>query len=125
MLSIDEIRDCLERFVDEGDVENVEKMFALLRNLVDDNNILIESRGDEIMQIVESHVNMPGLALGVRCQLNHVTINLSNLPVGVMKICANNDLVRNIVLMFSDENVHLKTQSSSIILNLLRHSATG
>ena len=65
MLSMDEIREIFEKFIREDDAKNLEKLFALLRNLVDDNNILIESRGDEIMNIIIAHVNMnkEGIAL--------------------------------------------------------------
>jgi hypothetical protein len=123
-LSIEDLRDCLERLADESDLANVGKVFALLRNLVDGNNLLVESRGDELMQIVETYVKWDDpFPLSVRSQLNHLLINLSNLPIGVAKICANGQLLRNIVLIFSDENdLHLKTQSSTIILNLLRNS---
>ena len=126
-LSIEDLRDCLERLADESDLANVGKVFALLRNLVDGNNLLVESRGDELMQIVETYVKWGDpFPLSVRSQLNHLLINLSNLPIGVAKICANGQLLRNIVLIFSDENdLHLKTQSSTIILNLLRNSGPG
>ena len=65
LFSISEIQDCLETFDQIGNYEIVEKLFCLLRNLVDDNNLLIESKGEEIMNIISKYLKKQDIPITV------------------------------------------------------------
>ena len=114
--------DQIEKFTEQENFDALEKVFTLLRNLTDENSILISSCGDDIMKIVEKSISNKDLPLPVRYQIGHILVNISNLPIGVVKICANETLLKSVVEIFYDKNLHLITLASSTLRNLLSQS---
>ena len=135
-ISIRQIYELVETYTNStiGSNDNITyQVMCLLRNLVDENNLLVEAKGDDIIKIChywlcgnfnwfKKHTSEPKLYLTA---ITHILKNISSLPDGVTKLCSNEDLIRAIVELLSDDDVNVKTQSSFIISNLLHEQATG
>ena len=121
-LPIIDMLDLIDKFTGQENFDALEKSFTLLRNLTDENSILISSCGDDIMKIVEKSISNRNLPLPVRYQIGHILVNISNLPIGVVKICANEVLLRLVVEIFYEKNLHLITLASTTLRNLLSQS---
>jgi len=134
-ISIRQIFELVETYTNStiGSNDNITyQVICLLRNLVDENNLLVEAKGDDIIKIChfwlcgnfnwfKKNTAEPKLYLTA---ITHILKNISSLPDGVTKLCSNEDLIRAIVELLSDDDVNVKTQSSFIISNLLHEQAT-
>ena len=104
------------------------QILALFRNLVDDNPVLVESKGDELLKVLKFWLNQQLDENGgandkrILCGIGAVLRNISAIPDGVTKLFSSDELIKLIVALFQHPDLMARTQASYIIANLLRHN---
>ena len=121
------IRDFYELTERHNTVPHItQQILALFRNLVDDNPVLVESKGDELLKVLKFWLNQQLVESGsdkrLLCGIGAVLRNISAIPDGVSKLFSSDELIKLIVALFQHPDLMARTQASYIIANLLRHN---